>query len=57
MTVKELIYVLEKQPEDYKVRIFATFDDGHGTAGGEVQYVERDELFNAGYVTLWNEEG
>ena len=56
MTVRELIDVLEKQPSD-KVRIFATYDDGHGTAGGEVQYVERDEVFSAGYVTLWNEEG
>ena len=57
MKVKELIEVLKNYPEDYEVRIYASYDDGHGLAGGVVQYATRDEVYNSGTITLWNEEG
>ena len=55
MTVSELIEVLKCHPGNYKVYVYADYDDGFGTAGGEVEYVERNDYDNAGAITIWAE--
>lgn len=57
MTVKELIEVLKCQPEEYEVRIMASYDDRHGYTGGGICFIERTENFPTNAVTLWNDEG
>lgn len=56
MTVNELIEVLKCHPGDYKVRVYASYDDGFGTAGGEIDYVERNDYTNTGIVAIWAED-
>lgn len=54
MTIKELIEKLKEYPEDMSVKIYATYDEGFGLAGGAVQYIEKDGFDYA--VSLYNEE-
>ena len=55
MTVRELIKELQKYPEDMSVQILASYDCGYGYAGGEIQYIEKDNIEYA--VNLCNDEG
>lgn len=49
MTVKELIEVLKQMPEHYPVWV-ARLDSNEGV---ELQFVQRDEIFNDDIVILW----
>jgi len=52
MTVKELISELQKLNSDKPVRIYCSYDLGHGVAGGEQIEIYDD----VEYVELFNEE-
>lgn len=49
MIVKELIEVLKQMPEDHPVWV-ARLDSNEGA---ELQFAQRDEIFNEGTVILW----
>lgn len=55
MKVRELIEKLNEFPSDMEVNIMASYDDGFGTAGGEIQYIVREDSDNTVY--LCNDNG
>lgn len=50
MTIKELINELNQYPEDTTVCIMASYDDGFGCAGGEIQNVEKESNVDIVYL-------
>ena len=50
MTVKELIKKLSECPEDAVVTILASYDDGYGTAGGDISDVEHETVTGSVYL-------
>lgn len=55
ITVAELIERLQEFPENMPVKIFATYDCGFGSTGGDIKYIEKDKYDYA--VVLGNDEG
>jgi hypothetical protein len=55
ITVAELIERLQEFPENMPVKIFATYDFGFGSVGGDIIFIEKDKHDYA--VVLSNDEG
>ena len=56
MTIKNLIEILKQYPDDMQVKISATYDCGYGRAGGNIEYIKKDEYENNAIILCNDEE-